>query len=290
MIDDNFYQPLPLNPGDVYSDLPFGDEVHTIEVVQGCEDVGDGVNVLVSVDGGEQRLMPMQMIQEAADYARKSGIEIQIKTGQDTLQKEKIGPLNEKSEVTTSKNYQNNIKTPSRKEEIIENLGNIGCLVILLLAFCWLFFTCNKQKKEQRAQEQRQEFVADSIAQRRKYEKDSIDSVKNTPEYKARMDSIHLVWEKEREDEEKSTVVMVCAGDTIYHFMTQCFNASDIGKIRLMSEYKAKRSGLKECVECISDFSRDEYIYFEDVIDYVRKGWSKSELVDMFDITSDDLW
>ena len=62
---------LPFQPGDVYSDLPFGEEQHTIQVIADGE---DGVNVVVSVDGGEQQLMPMQMIQEAADAQREARI------------------------------------------------------------------------------------------------------------------------------------------------------------------------------------------------------------------------
>ena len=62
---------LPFQPGDVYSDLPFGEEQHTIQVIADGE---DGVNVIVSVDGGEQTLMPMQMIQEAADAQREARI------------------------------------------------------------------------------------------------------------------------------------------------------------------------------------------------------------------------
>lgn len=62
---------LPFQPGDVYSDLPFGDETHTVQVIADGE---DGVNVVVSIDGGEQTLMPMQMIQEAADAQREARI------------------------------------------------------------------------------------------------------------------------------------------------------------------------------------------------------------------------
>lgn len=61
---------LPFQPGDVYT-LPFGEEQHTITIIG---DAGDGVNTVVSVDGGEQQLMPMQMIQEAADAQREARI------------------------------------------------------------------------------------------------------------------------------------------------------------------------------------------------------------------------
>lgn len=286
MVDKNETTPqLQFLPGDVYT-LPYEDgKMHTTTIV--C-DACDGVNVVVLLDlETEQMLMPKQMIQEAANRARESGIELQIKTGQDIPKIENATSDEEIYEIVDSKVHKNSKKTLSRKERIIESLGNIGCIVIFLLVFCWLFFTCNKQKEEQRIQDQRQEFITDSIAHRRQYEKDSIDSVKNTPEYKAYQDSLHLAWEKKRKDEEKSTIVMVARGDSIYHFMTQCLKNTDLGRIRLMSEYSAKRAGLKECDDCISD--RDEYIYFEDVIDYVMDGWSKREIIDMFDITRDDL-
>lgn len=61
---------LPFQPGDEYT-LPFGEEQHTITIIG---DAGDGVNTVVSVDGGEQQLMPMQMIQEAADAQREARI------------------------------------------------------------------------------------------------------------------------------------------------------------------------------------------------------------------------
>lgn len=69
---------LPFQPGDVYSDLPFGDETHTIQVIADGE---DGVNVVVSIDGGEQRLMARQMIQEAADAQREARIAEQASNG-----------------------------------------------------------------------------------------------------------------------------------------------------------------------------------------------------------------
>ncbi len=61
---------LPFQPGDEYT-LPFGEEQHTITIIG---DAADGVNTVVSVDGGEQQLMPMQMIQEAADAQREARI------------------------------------------------------------------------------------------------------------------------------------------------------------------------------------------------------------------------
>jgi len=61
---------LSFQPGDEYT-LPFGEEQHTITIIG---DAGDGVNTVVSVDGGEQQLMPMQMIQEAADAQREARI------------------------------------------------------------------------------------------------------------------------------------------------------------------------------------------------------------------------
>lgn len=61
---------LPFQPGDEYT-LLFGEEQHTITIIG---DAGDGVNTVISVDGGEQQLMPMQMIQEAADAQREARI------------------------------------------------------------------------------------------------------------------------------------------------------------------------------------------------------------------------
>lgn len=287
MVDKNETTPqLQFLPGDVYT-LPYEDgKMHTTTIV--C-DACDGVNVVVLLDlETEQMLMPKQMIQEAANRARESGIELQIKTGQDIPKIENATSDEEIYEIIDSKVHKNSKKTPSRKERIIESLGNIGCIVIFLLVFCWLFFTCNKQKEEQRIQDQRQEFITDSIAHRRQYEKDSIDSVKNTPEYKARIDSLHLAWEKEREETEKSTIVMVSKGDSLYHFMTQCLKISDIGRVKLMSEYQAKMNGLEECDECVR--SLDDYIFVEDIGEYVSLNFSKSEIIEMFDITSDDLW
>ena len=287
MVDKNETTPqLQFLPGDVYT-LPYEDgKMHTTTIV--C-DACDGVNVVVLLDlETEQMLMPKQMIQEAANRARESGIELQIKTGQDIPKIENATSDEEIYEIVDSKVHKNSKKTPSRKERIIESLGNIGCIVIFLLVFCWLFFTCNKQKEEQRLQDQRQEFITDSIAHRRQYEKDSIDSVKNTPEYKARIDSLHLAWEKEREETEKSTIVMVSKGDSLYHFMTMCIYDNDIGKIRLMSEYNAKKLGLKECYHCVRDI--DGYIGIEDIPEYICSHFDKHEIIEMFDITSDDLW
>jgi hypothetical protein len=77
MIDDNFYPPLPLNPGDVYTLLFDDGQFHVIEIVG---DAGDGVNEIVIVDNGDidllmiegtnHTLMPKFMIQDAAKRSR----------------------------------------------------------------------------------------------------------------------------------------------------------------------------------------------------------------------------
>lgn len=161
---------------------------------------------------------------------------------------------------------------------------NIGCSVIFWGVIFACIFTCVRNN---RAETKRKEFVQDSIAKREKYVKDSIDSVENTPEYKARMDSLDIARRLRLENEEKETIVMVCAGDTEYHFMTQCFERSDLAKIRLMTEYDAKRSGLKECGLCIREFSYDDYIHVDDVLQYILDNYSESDIIDLFDITSD---
>lgn len=78
MIDDDFYPPLPLNPGDVYTLLFDDGQFHVIEIVG---DAGDGVNEIVIVDNGSldlwsfdgtnKTLMPRQMIQDAAIRSRE---------------------------------------------------------------------------------------------------------------------------------------------------------------------------------------------------------------------------
>lgn len=80
---DDFYPPLPLNPGDVYTLLFEDGEMHVIEIIG---DAGDGMNEIVIVDNGsldlwsfdgtDKILMPKQMIQDAAIRSRNEIISI----------------------------------------------------------------------------------------------------------------------------------------------------------------------------------------------------------------------
>lgn len=65
---------LPFNPGDTYT-LPFDGMEHAIYIIG---DAGDGANVIVTIDGGEQTLMPKQMIQDAADAQRQAEIDAEV--------------------------------------------------------------------------------------------------------------------------------------------------------------------------------------------------------------------
>lgn len=159
----------------------------------------------------------------------------------------------------------------------------ISILFPLLLVSASIY-TCVRNN---RAETKRNEFVLDSIAKRKKYVKDSIDSVENTPEYKARMDSLDRAMKLRLENEEKETIVMVSAGDTEYHFMTKCFDLSDLGKIRLMTEYNAIRSGLKKCGLCVRDFSHDKFIHVDNVSQYILDNYDVSDIIDLFDISID---
>ena len=162
-----------------------------------------------------------------------------------------------------------------------DNWRALGCLIVFLLVISASTYCCVRNS---RAETKRKEIVGDSIAKREKYVKDSIDSVKNTPEYKARMDSLDRAKKLELENEEKETIVMVCAGDTEYHFMTQCFDMSDLGKIRLMTEYNAKRKGLTQCGLC----SYDNYIHVDNVSQYILDNYDVSDIIDLFDLSIDD--
>ena len=166
-----------------------------------------------------------------------------------------------------------------------DNWRALGCLIVFLLVIVASTYCCVRNNK---AEIKRKEFVRDSITKREKYVKDSIDSVENTPEYKARMDSLDRARKLRLENEEKETIVMVCTGDTEYHYMTTCFGISDLGKIRLMTEYNAKRSGLTQCDLCIKDFSHDKYIYVDNVSQYILDNYDVSDIIDLFDISIDD--
>lgn len=162
-------------------------------------------------------------------------------------------------------------------------LGISMLFPLLVISAC--IYSCVRKN---RAETKRNEIVLDSIAKREKYVKDSIDSVENTPEYKAWMDSLDRAKKIELENEEKETIVMVCAGDDEYHFMTQCFGISDLGKIRLMSEYNAKKSGFTQCDLCVRDFSHDKYIHVDNVSQYILDNYDVSDIIDLFDLSIDD--
>ena len=166
-----------------------------------------------------------------------------------------------------------------------DNLRALGCLIVFLLVISASTYCCVRNNKTETT---RKEFARDSIAKREKYVKDSIDSVENTPEYKARMDSLDRARKLRIENEEKETIVMVCAGDDEYHFMTQCFGISDLGKIRLMSEYNAKKSGFTQCDLCVKDFSYDKYIHVDNVSQYILDNYDVSDIIDLFDLSIDD--
>ena len=157
-----------------------------------------------------------------------------------------------------------------------DNWRALGCLIVVLLVISASTYCCVRNS---RAETKRKEIVRDSIAKREKYIKDSIDSVENTPEHKARMDSLDRARKLRIENEEKETIVMVCSGDTEYHFMTQCFSISDLGKIRLMTEYIAKRRGFTQCDFC----SQDNYILVDDVSQFILDNYSVSDIIDLFE-------
>ena len=154
---------------------------------------------------------------------------------------------------------------------------------LLVISAC--IYSCVRNN---RAETKRNEIVLDSIAKRKKYVKDSIDSVESSPEYKARMDSLDRAMKLRLEKEEKETIVMVCSGDGEYHFMTKCFDFSDLSKIRLMTEYNAKRSGLKKCGLCVRDFSHNNYIHVDSVSRYILENYNVSDIIDLFDISIDN--
>lgn len=162
-------------------------------------------------------------------------------------------------------------------------LGISMLFPLLVISAC--IYSCVRNN---RAETKRNEIVLDSIAKREKNVKDSIDSVENTPEYKAWMDSLDRAKKIELVNEEKETIVMVCARDTEYHFMTQCFDITDLGKIRLMSEYNAKKSGFKKCSLCVKDFSHDKYIHVDKVSQYILDNYDVSDIIDLFDLSIDD--
>lgn len=162
-----------------------------------------------------------------------------------------------------------------------------GCWLVLLILIGAIVYLSSKNEKEKDKRKQRQEFVTDSIARRMQYVKDSIDSVEKSPEYIAYLDSLRIERKKEQERQDRNTVVMVC--DRVYHYKTECLDISDMTKVRIMSKYDADSRGYEECSEC-DHVDEEEYIYFEDVLDYVNDHYSKSDLIDYFGIDGSDFY
>ena len=167
-----------------------------------------------------------------------------------------------------------------------EKLSNIGCWLIPLLLLCGIVYMCDRNNKLEEEKKLRKEFVADSIAKREQFVKDSIDSVKHSPEYIAQMDSIRLAQQRKDDERAKRIVVMVCQGDNVYHYMTQCFNVSDMGKIRFMSKYMADKSGFKECDVC--HYDDEGYVYEDEVFEFIRDHFDRSDIIDYLDIDESD--
>ena len=166
----------------------------------------------------------------------------------------------------------------------------LGCSIIVLIALGWFgyyMYTAiqeNKQRvkeKELLAQHKRDSIahVDDSIA----HVKDSINAIINSKEYR---DSAALAERIEQEKLDKKIVVMV-GKDGVYHYMTQCFDVSDMNKIRFMSRFEAEKRGYVECSDC--HYNDDDYVYFEDVFDYINDNYSTGEIIEYFDITISDL-
>ena len=153
---------------------------------------------------------------------------------------------------------------------MIEKIANIGCIVFLLLLISGTVVMCVRNGREKDAEKRRNELYADSIAQRRQFVADSIDSVKHSPEYIARMDSLRLAEQKEQDSIDRNTMVMIFKSDSLCHYSTICSEVKDIKSYQFTSQYNAKQQGKKICPECEEreDYywgvKDGEYIYFED--------------------------
>lgn len=268
----------PFVVGREYDMLPDDNMNYHVKVLEKRDDG----TVLVQVDGEEEPVMlPQEMAQQWVDN---------VNSNQEPTTEEIINALFSESEKETarvfnqSKPNKESVKMPNKDGDGWKSwIGGIGCLVVFVLLITTCTYNSYKSGRERR---ERKEFVADSIAKREKYVKDSIDSVHNSPEYKACQDSIRLAKEYQRIQQEKTTVVLVCDNDSLYHFMTQCFVVSNIGKIKTMSEYDAKKAGLKECYHCVRDL--DGYIFEADIYEYLFENFSKSEIIELFEITGED--
>ena len=272
---------FPFVVGREYDMMPDADDEtsYRVKIIE----IRDDGTLLLQADGeGSPSEMPQWLAKQWVDN---------VNSNQEPTTEDIRNALFSESEKETarvfnqSKPKEENVKIPNKDGDDWKSwLSGIGCFVLFVLLITTCSYNSYKSGRERR---ERKEFIADSIAKRERYVKDSIDSVRSSPEYKAYMDSLHIVQEKKRENEEKSTVVLVCAGDSVYHFMTQCFVISNIGKIKAMSEYDAKKAGLQECYDCVRDL--DGYVHEEDISEYIRENFDKWDIIDLFDITSDDL-
>ena len=109
----------------------------------------------------------------------------------------------------------------------------LGCLIGVFVMFPLLIGTCTH-----------------SISKGEQHTKDSIDSVHNSPEYKAYCDSLDQARDMEQIEREKNTIVIICKGDSNYHYSSECSNIHGINGLSFDTEYTAKELGKTLCAEC----------------------------------------
>lgn len=268
--------------GRKYDMLDDGGSRYRVKIIE----VRDVDTLLLLADGEDSPSeMPQWLAKQWVDNANSN----QEPTTEDIVnalftESEKVSP----KVFNQLKSNAETVKTPKNDGDGWKSwLENYGCFVLVLLFVLGFISTCTYNSiNDGRKERQRKEFVSDSIAKREQFVKDSIDSVHKSPEYIAYQDSLRLAQIKKHEDEQKATIVLVCVRDSVYHFMTECFSVPEISRIRLMSEYDAQKIGLKECYHCVRNF--DGYIAVEDIGEYVSLNFSKSEIIEMFDITGED--
>ena len=115
---------LPFNPGDTYT-LPFDGLEHAIYIIG---DAGDGANVIVTIDGGEQTLMPKQMIQDAADAQRQAQIDAEVQaaaaaTAAQPQPTEQEGELVEAPAEGEASQSDAILEQPAAEEEPVAEIG-----------------------------------------------------------------------------------------------------------------------------------------------------------------------
>lgn len=256
------------NPGDEYVFI-YNGETHNIVVLY---DNGDGI-VVVSIDGGE----PSPMAKISFDEFNATYI------GQNVLkepEKKSDDKVNAKVEIKKAPE----IKSSKLKEKVNNFLSGCGCLIILLFAIAlYMFFTIKKDRQKKSERVQYAIHWMDSIARAQ----DSIIAVKSSKEYKDSMRVLHEKTQKMFDDIDRSMLVIVVEGDSCFHYMTQCVDVSDMKRIKFMSQYDALKKGYVYCGVC--HYDDDEYIYIEDICEYISDNHTKSEIADMFDITSADI-